>query len=91
MGIGSPRPCFLVEWYAPRPTDIDETCRVLRESLASTAAIGSAVQLLMTIAVPGDEVVFAVFGAESADSVIEACRHAGVPAQRLSAAVHTSE
>ena len=48
---------------------------------------GSPVRLLMTLAVPDDEVVFRVFAAGSAQAVSEACRRAGVPAERLTNAM----
>lgn len=43
-------------------------------------------QLLMTLAVPADEVMFSVFAAESAQTVFQACQRAGFPAERLTAA-----
>ena len=39
------------------------------------------------LAVPTDEVVFGVFAAGTADVVAQTCRQAGVPAQRLTAAI----
>ena len=44
---------------------------------------GLDVQLLMTLAVPTDEVIFGVFAAGSAQTVCEVCRRAGFPAERL--------
>ena len=46
-------------------------------------------QLLMTMAVPSDEVLFGVFGAGSAEAVSEVCRRAGIPAERLTKALDT--
>jgi hypothetical protein len=44
------------------------------------------VELLMTLAVPTDEVVFGLFTAGSAQIVSQACLRAGVPAQRVTVA-----
>ena len=87
MRIGSERPCFLVEWYRPTLADLDDAADALCRCVASISTEGSPVQLLMTLVVPTDDVVFGIFGAESADLVAQACQQAGVPAQRLSAAL----
>lgn len=79
--------CFLVEWYRPRLADLDDAADALSACAATMSAEGSPVQLLMTLAVPTDEVVFGIFGAKSADLVAQACRRAGHPAERLSAAL----
>lgn len=89
MGIPVPRqPCYLVEWYDADLTDegLDLTTAKLDECVAAMAANGSPVQLLMTLAVPTDEVVFGVFVAASAQVVAQACDRAGRPAQRLTLA-----
>ncbi|HZU45919.1 MAG TPA: hypothetical protein VFA16_01480 [Mycobacterium sp.] len=81
--------CYLVEWYRPELTaeSLDHTAAMVSETAARMRAEGSAVRLMMTLAVPADEVLFAVFSARSAHIVSEACRRAGVPAQRVSSAV----
>jgi len=80
--------CYLVEWYRPElgAEPLEHTDAALDECAASMSAEGCPVQLLMTLAVPTDEVVFAVFTAGSAHLVSQVCQRAGVPAQRLSAA-----
>jgi hypothetical protein len=86
MSIEAPRrPCYLVEWYMPELTaaQLDVTAARLEECAATMFGGGSPVQLLMTLAVPDDEVVFGVFAAGSAQAVSEACRRARVPAERL--------
>jgi hypothetical protein len=87
-------PCYLVEWYRPDLTEeqLDDTAATLEECAASMSAEGSPVQLLMTLSVPTDEVIFGVFAAGSALIVAQACERGGIPAQRLTAAVdaHTS-
>ena len=48
---------------------------------------GASVQLLMTLAVPDDEVLFGFFTADAAQSVSEACRRAGLPAEQVTTAL----
>jgi hypothetical protein len=90
MGIaGPPLAHFLVEWYRPaiaeEPLDLS-VARLIR-CAASISAPGSPVNLLATLAVPSDEIVFAVFDSASEQSVAEVCRQAGCPAQRVTSAV----
>lgn len=92
MSIQAARlPCYLVEWYRPELTaeEIDSTVAKLEEGAATVSDEGAPVQLLMTLAVATDEVLFGVFTARHAQDVSEACRRAGVPAQRLTNAVDT--
>jgi hypothetical protein len=79
--------CYLVEWYRPDLTESDVTDAAARldECAASMSVEGSPVRLLMTLAVPIDEVVFGVFAAGSADTVAKTCRRAAMPPQRLTA------
>jgi hypothetical protein len=68
-------------------------CRIRRHrasleaSAASMCVEGSPVQLVMTLAVPSDEVLFGIFAAGSAHMVTQACQRAGMPAARLTPAV----
>jgi hypothetical protein len=80
--------CYLVEWYRREYIEesLEATAAKLCEGAASMCADGSPVQLVTMLAVPTDEVVFAVFAAGSEDIVARACRRAGLPADRLSAA-----
>jgi hypothetical protein len=90
MSIEASRPpCFIVEWYRPELTgaQLDHTAAMLEEGATAMCGEGAPVQLLMTIAVPADEVVFGIFAASSAESVSELCRRAGLPAERLTNAV----
>jgi len=59
---------------------------ILDNCVASACAAGSPVQLMMTLAVPDDEVVFGVFAACSEQVVARVCAQAGIPARRLSPA-----
>jgi hypothetical protein len=78
-------PCYIVEWYraALTATPLGDIAARLEESAAMVCDEGASIHLLMTLAVPDDEVLFAVFTADSAQSVSETCRRAGLPAERL--------
>ena len=80
--------CYLAEWYRPELTAelFDHAVTRLDDCVASMCAQGSTVQLLMTLAVPDDEVVFGVFAAGSEQVVARVCAQAGIPARRLSLA-----
>jgi hypothetical protein len=84
---GEPR--FLVEWYRPdvEGESFDSSVARLVECAASTSAAGAPVHVLVTFAVPSDEVAFAVFDAGSASAVAEVCDRAGIPPLRLTPAV----
>jgi hypothetical protein len=84
-------PCYLAEWY-PRDyveASLEVAAAKLGKSVASMCAEGSPVQLVTMLAVPTDEVVFAVFAASSEAVVAQACRRAGLPADRLTPAACT--
>lgn len=77
---------YLVEWYRP-----DLTCAVidamvgdLDTAIAAMRAEVSSVSLVMTVAVPADEVLYGVFAAESPDLVHTACERAGALPERMS-------
>jgi hypothetical protein len=82
-------PHYLVEWYRSAIADepLDHSVARLIQCAASMSAAGAPVNLLATLAVPTDEIVLAVFDSASELSVVEVCRQAGCPAQRLTAAV----
>ena len=77
---------YLVEWYRPDLTRqvIDEMVAGLDAATADMCAEGSPVWLLMTLAVPTDEVLYGVFAAESESLVQTACVRAGLLPERLS-------
>jgi hypothetical protein len=77
---------FLVEWYRPNLTRelIDGVVAGLNKAIASMSAEGSAVWLVMTVAVPTDEVLYGVFAADSPDLVRAACERAGSVPERMS-------
>lgn len=83
-----PVPCYLVEWYhsAVMEEPLDDTAARLKDSAVLVSAQGSPVRLLNLLAVPTDEVLFAVFTADSASLVVQTCDRAGFPAQRVTTA-----
>src|ERR1700752_2311150 len=90
MSVDEPRlPRFLVEWYRPQLTagKPDDAAVRLDECAMVMCGEGSPVHLLITLAVPAEEVLFGVFAAGSAKFVSEACCRAGIPAERLTEAV----
>ena len=90
MSVGAPwLPCYLVEWYRPELTaePFGDTAARLEAGAAAVCDDGASVRLLMTLAIPAEEVLFGIFAADSADAVSEVCRRAGIPAERLTDAV----
>jgi hypothetical protein len=90
--VGSARPlvaCYLAEWYRPEVTQqpLDDTVAKLDAVAATMRVEGSLVNLLVTLAVPTDEVIYGVFSACSPDIVVQACRRAGIPLERLTSDV----
>ena len=87
--VVSPLRCYLAEWYRATAEEeaVDHFTASLCDCAASLSGGGRRIQLLTVLAVPADEVIFGVFAATSADLVATACLQAGVPAQRLSAAI----
>jgi hypothetical protein len=80
---------YLAEWYRSPTTEerLDDALSRLDESVLSACASDAPMRLVMALAVPDDELVFCVFAARSAVAVTRACQRAGIPVQRLSAAV----
>ena len=76
---------FLAEWYRPELTDqsVDAMVSELDAAAALLNTRGFFVQLLVTLSVPVDEVLYGVFVADSPDLVNETCQRAGIPPQRL--------
>jgi hypothetical protein len=82
---------YLAEWYLPELTDeaVDDLVAKLDAAAMSVSSEGAAVRLIVTLAVPTDEVLYGVFGAHSPDIVSRTCLQAGVPHQRLSGDIGT--
>ena len=75
-----------MEWYRPNLTlqVVDDMVATLDEAATSMSAEGFPVRLLVTLAVPTDEVLFGVFAADSEDVVRTACGRAGLVPERMS-------
>ena len=88
--VGEPA-CYLAEWYLPELTEqsVDEIVARLDAAAATVTDEGTPVRLLVTLAVPTDEVLYGVFGACSQDIVSRTCTQAGAPHQRLSSHIGT--
>ncbi|HZN81006.1 MAG TPA: hypothetical protein VFC01_15175 [Mycobacterium sp.] len=82
---------YLAEWYLPELTEtsVDEMVAKLDAAAILVSSEGAPVRLVITLAVPTDEVLYGVFGAGSSDIVSKTCLQAGVPHQRLSGDVGT--
>jgi hypothetical protein len=79
---------YLAEWYTPRLSGrpITDIAYRVRRSLATMPGGPHPPELLYAVEVPQDCYAFGVFAAESADVVMDACRRAGLPAERVTAA-----
>ena len=77
---------FLAEWYLPdlAETAVDDIVSRLDAAAGAVSGEGRHVQLVVTLSVPTDEVLYGVFDADSPDAVDAACARAGIPHQRLS-------
>jgi hypothetical protein len=82
---------YLAEWYLPELTErsVDDLVAKLDAAAILVSSQGTPVRLVVTLAVPTDEVLYGVFGAGSSDIVSKTCLEAGVPHQRLSGDVGT--
>ena len=83
--------CYLVEWYRAELSQetIDRTLAQLSRGVESMSTNGTSPKVLMTLSVPADGVIFCVFAAMSREVVTEVCDRAGLPAERVTAAVAT--
>ncbi len=80
---------YLAEWYTPHSCvrRIADIAQRLRQSLATMPTESHRPELLYAAEIPQDAYAFGVFAAESSEVVTHACRQAGVPADRVTAAV----
>ena len=82
--------CYLVEWYRAELSEETIALTLAQLSRGVESTNGTPAKVLMTLWVPTDDVIFCVFAAKSSDVVAELCDRAGLPAERLTAAVATS-
>ncbi|OBB60081.1 hypothetical protein A5757_10430 [Mycobacterium sp. 852013-51886_SCH5428379] len=87
----APSSCCLAEWYLPDLTDelIDIYVARLVTASAAMRAEGADVHLMLTVAVPGDEVLYGVFDGCDPETVERTCERAGLTPERLSGKVGT--
>jgi hypothetical protein len=76
---------FLVEHYWPGVTE--ESFRLAADRVRASAATLDGLRFLHWTLVPDDEAAFCVFAAQSEQLVAEAYRLAGVPYERILAAL----
>ncbi|MDZ4234835.1 MAG: hypothetical protein U1C73_14010 [Dietzia sp.] len=78
---------YLVEWYTREISEegLADVITRLHDSAAAFSAAGTPIQLLLTLGIPADEVMFGVFAAASPSVVTCTCEAAGLPFQRLNA------
>lgn len=76
-------------WSGTGPSSSQQAIEDFASRLAAVSTEDSPMQLLMTVAVPTDEVVFGVVTSVSAQRVEHICQQAGIPAQRVTDAVRT--
>lgn len=83
--------CCLAEWYLPDLTEelIDAYVSRIEAAAAAVRTSRNPVQLVVTVAVPADEVLYGVFDGCEPDLVLHTCEIAGLVPVRLSAKVGT--
>jgi hypothetical protein len=81
----------MVEWYDPALTAAPprQTATRLEAGAVAVSADGAKVRLLLTLAAPADEVVYSVFSADCAETVLRVCQTAGCPPDRITTDIHT--
>ena len=82
--------CYLVEWYRGEEWQNESFSHCFATLRAGTQFVdddGTPATVLMTLSVPTDDAIFCVFAADSAESVVLVCDAAGLPPQRVTAAV----
>ncbi len=81
----------MVEWYDPALTSAPprQTATRLEAGAAAVSADGANVRLLLTLAAPADEVVYSIFAADCAETVLRVCQAAGCPPDRITTDIRT--
>ncbi|HKV20423.1 MAG TPA: hypothetical protein VJR50_15430 [Mycobacterium sp.] len=76
---------FLTEWYQPVSGEggVGGIAAALGEAAAGLREHGQSVQVQLVVEVSTDEVLYAVFRAESKAAVIEVCTRSGLPVNRI--------
>jgi hypothetical protein len=82
-------PTYLVERYWPGVTSelLLEALNKGRQVMQQICAEGTSVRDITSILIPGEEVVFSVYEAPSADAVRQLNARAGIPVSRIVGAI----
>jgi Protein of unknown function (DUF4242) len=85
--------CYLVEGYWPGlgELDGDKAARAARRTASRMRQADGELHYLGVLLIPGDEVAFCLFTAPSGAALDEAARRAGLPVDRVVAAVEMLE
>jgi hypothetical protein len=85
--------CYLAEWYRADLSEasMERAFARLTRGVELTGDDGASATVLMSLLVPTDDVVFCVFVAQSPETVVAACDQAGIPVERVTAAVASSQ
>jgi Protein of unknown function (DUF4242) len=91
MSAGSPPGAgrYLAEWYQPALSEalLEQTAHRISCRTAELRCEGTAVDVLLTLFMPDDEVAFCLFAAPSLACVELACRRADLPYGRITRAI----
>jgi len=81
--------CYLAEWYRADLSErtMERAFARLTRGVELLTDDGASATVLMSLLVPTDDVVFCVFAAQSREIVVAACDQAGLPVERVTAAV----
>jgi hypothetical protein len=84
-----PTSYFLVEWYRNDLSQdtFDQAFANLTRDTRLLSGDGESATVVLTMSVPTDDVIFSIFSATSSEVVVAACERAGIPAQRVTAAM----
>jgi hypothetical protein len=74
---------YLTEWYQPGEGGVDAVAAALGEAAAELREEGRYVEVALVVEATTDEVLYAVFRAESKAAVIEVCSRSGRPVSRI--------
>lgn len=80
---------FLVEWYRSdlACAPVADTVALLDSGVTVVQAEGLPVRLLVAMAAPADDVLYALFSADSAAAVTLVCAQCGMPSDRITTGV----
>ena len=86
MASSSPH-SHLVDWYRPDFTYVSVNEIAASLEMATANSVSGDVRQIVSMAVPSDEVLYAVFEAATTEAIVDVCDRAGLPPQRVTAQV----